>query len=70
MCLKGCRLSQLEQHFDDIFSAGYSVSLFTDWQSDSINEVWIKTLEEDLQHDGKADVLRSSRRYQKHAPDS
>ncbi len=25
-----------------LVSAGYSVSLFTDWQSESINEVWIK----------------------------
>ncbi|HVW12762.1 MAG TPA: FAD-binding protein [Mucilaginibacter sp.] len=36
-------MSQLKQHFEDIMSAGYSVSLFTDWQSDSINEVWIKS---------------------------
>jgi alditol oxidase len=35
-------LSQLKDHFNEIVSAGYSVSLFTDWQSDSINEVWIK----------------------------
>ncbi|HSZ33749.1 MAG TPA: FAD-binding protein [Puia sp.] len=35
-------LTQLKDHFIEIVSAGYSVSLFTDWQSDSINEVWIK----------------------------
>ena len=35
-------LAQLKDHFTEIVSAGYSVSLFTDWQSDSINEVWIK----------------------------
>jgi xylitol oxidase len=35
-------LAQVKDHFDEIVSAGYSVSLFTDWQSDSINEVWIK----------------------------
>ena len=35
-------LNQLKEHFYEIVSAGYSVSLFTDWQSDSINEVWIK----------------------------
>ena len=40
-------LAQLQQHFDDIVSAGYSVSLFTDWQSDSINEVWIKSRVDD-----------------------
>ncbi|HUP11298.1 MAG TPA: FAD-binding protein, partial [Niastella sp.] len=36
-------LSQLKEHFEKIVSAGYSVSLFTNWQGDSINEVWIKT---------------------------
>ncbi|HEY4935805.1 MAG TPA: D-arabinono-1,4-lactone oxidase, partial [Puia sp.] len=35
-------MAQLKEHFIEIVSAGYSVSLFTDWQSDSINEVWIK----------------------------
>jgi xylitol oxidase len=35
-------LSQLKDHFTEIVSAGYSVSLFTDWQSEFINEVWIK----------------------------
>lgn len=36
-------LGQLKDHFEDIVSAGYSVSLFTDWASESINEVWIKS---------------------------
>ena len=36
-------LSQMKDHFDEIVSAGYSVSLFTDWQSNNINEVWIKS---------------------------
>ena len=35
-------LAQMKDHFNEIVSAGYSVSLFTDWQSESINEVWIK----------------------------
>lgn len=35
-------LAQLKENFDKIVSAGYSVSLFTDWQSETINEVWIK----------------------------
>src|SRR6266536_5154380 len=35
-------LSQIKKHFDEIVSSGYSVSLFTDWQNESINEVWIK----------------------------
>ncbi len=40
-------LSQLKQHFGKIVSAGYSVSLFTDWQTETINEVWIKTRVDD-----------------------
>ena len=34
--------SALEQHLDEIFSSGYSVSLFTDWQSHRATQVWIK----------------------------
>jgi len=40
-------LQQLQQHFDEIVGAGYSVSLFTDWGSDSINEVWVKSRVDD-----------------------
>lgn len=29
-------------HFDAIMSAGYSVSLFPDWQQDWVNTVWVK----------------------------
>ena len=35
-------MAQVRQHFEDIASAGYSVSLFTDWQRGRINEVWVK----------------------------
>jgi alditol oxidase len=35
-------LSVLENHFDEITSSGYSVSLFTDWETESINQVWVK----------------------------
>ena len=35
-------IAQLEKHFDEIMSAGYSVSLFTDWQTENVNQVWIK----------------------------
>ncbi|MDO3627720.1 FAD-binding protein [Mucilaginibacter sp. BT774] len=43
-------ISQLKAHFEEIMSSGYSVSLFTDWQSDSINEVWIKSRMEEKDH--------------------
>ncbi|MDE3106156.1 MAG: FAD-binding protein [Acidobacteriota bacterium] len=33
---------QLEHHLDEIFGAGYSVSLFTDWQNNRASEVWLK----------------------------
>jgi alditol oxidase len=36
-------LSQMKDHFDEIQSSGYSVSLFTDWQKRRINELWIKS---------------------------
>ncbi|HLO80215.1 MAG TPA: D-arabinono-1,4-lactone oxidase [Chitinophagaceae bacterium] len=35
-------ISELEKNFETIMSAAYSVSLFTDYQKDSINEVWLK----------------------------
>ncbi len=35
-------LDELKNHFDAIESAAYSVSLFTDWQNQKINEVWLK----------------------------
>jgi alditol oxidase len=35
--------ANLKDHFEEIMSAGYSVSLFYDWQTDKINEVWIKS---------------------------
>src|SRR2546425_1730621 len=36
-------LSELKDHFDAIESSAYSVSLFTDWQKQRLNEVWIKS---------------------------
>jgi xylitol oxidase len=36
--------AELEHHFDDIFSAGYSVSIFTDWQKGRGTELWLKRL--------------------------
>jgi xylitol oxidase len=36
-------IDTLEQHFEEIMSAGYSVSLFTDWRNGNIGEVWIKS---------------------------
>ncbi len=35
-------VTDLERNFETVMSAAYSVSLFTDYQKDSINEVWMK----------------------------
>jgi alditol oxidase len=35
-------MEQLEQHLEEIFTSGYSVSLFTDWQNHRISQVWVK----------------------------
>jgi alditol oxidase len=32
----------LDGYFDEIFGAGYSVSLFTDWRGGTFNQVWVK----------------------------
>ncbi len=39
----GLPVAQLNDNFEKIMSAGYSVSLFYDWQTPLINEVWIKS---------------------------
>ena len=40
-------MTQLYDHFDEIMGAGYSVSLFTDWQTENINQLWIKQIAKD-----------------------
>lgn len=35
-------LTALLAHHEEIFASAYSVSLFTDWRSDRINQVWLK----------------------------
>jgi xylitol oxidase len=42
-------LLELKEHFDAIESSAYSVSLFTDWQKQRINSVWIKSRVEEGQ---------------------
>jgi alditol oxidase len=37
-------MEQLQANFVELMSGGYSVSLFTDWQSDAINQVWVKSV--------------------------
>ncbi len=40
-------LSSVKSNFQEIMSAGYSVSLFTDWRDQKISEVWIKRRADD-----------------------
>jgi alditol oxidase len=37
-------LTKLLDNFDEIMALGYSVSLFTDWQGDFVNQLWIKRI--------------------------
>ena len=37
-------VASLDEHFDEIMASGYSVSLFTDWRTDTVNQVWIKRI--------------------------
>ncbi len=39
---EGLPFAELEAHFDDIMSNGYSVSMFIDWQSPNVNQIWFK----------------------------
>ena len=39
-------LDQLKENFDAIEASAYSVSLFTDWQKQRVNEVWLKVRED------------------------
>jgi xylitol oxidase len=63
-------LQNLKEHFDAIVSAGYSVSLFTDWQKESINEVWIKSRTDDAKNAAvMPDLFRSNTSNKKSSPD-
>jgi xylitol oxidase len=44
---EGLPFQRLETDFDAITSSAYSVSLFTDWRGDSIDQVWLKQRVED-----------------------
>jgi alditol oxidase len=36
--------AELEARFDAIMSSGYSVSVFTAWQADTVEQVWVKSV--------------------------
>ena len=35
-------VNELYDHFDEIMSSAYSVSLFTDWREGTVNQIWLK----------------------------
>lgn len=39
---EGLALDELTAQLDEIFASAYSVSLFTDWRSQRINQAWVK----------------------------
>ena len=56
-------MAQVRDHFDEIAAAGYSVSLFTDWQKERVNEVWVKRrVEKGTELTAARGVLRRARR--------
>ena len=47
-------VAQLYDHLDDIMASAYSVSMFTDWQNDTVNQVWLKQrIENDTLYDAE-----------------
>ena len=52
---EGLAVEQLYANFASIMSAGYSVSLFTEWRQDVVKKIWVKSRmdEEDLGKSGK-----------------
>jgi xylitol oxidase len=40
-------LHELENNFEEIMSSGYSVSLFTDWETEIVNQLWVKRVVKD-----------------------
>jgi xylitol oxidase len=40
-------LHELKDHFEEIMASGYSVSLFTDWETETINQLWVKRVVKD-----------------------
>ena len=43
-------LEQVIEHFDQIVSSGYSVSLFTDWRGPRIRQAWLKQRADAQEH--------------------
>ncbi|MFM6938533.1 MAG: FAD-binding protein [Aquirufa sp.] len=53
-------MSALKDHFDEIYSMGYSVSMFTHWLDKNINQLWVKKKVEGEVKLGPASVFGAS----------
>jgi len=61
--------NELAHNFDAIFGAGYSVSLFTDWQHHQATQVWIKRkLQSGEKHESAAEFYGAKRATEKLHP--
>ncbi|MBX2817582.1 MAG: FAD-binding protein [Saprospiraceae bacterium] len=61
---RGLPSPSLYDHFDQILSLGHSVSLFTDWQKENVNQVWVKGFEEQI--GALPDTLHGAERADRH----
>ncbi|MDR8392913.1 FAD-binding protein [Aliifodinibius sp. S!AR15-10] len=59
-------VNHLEDHFDEIMSSAYSVSLFTDFKNNSINQVWIKNRLDDDRNFKADETLFDARLADRH----
>ncbi|MFD7896818.1 D-arabinono-1,4-lactone oxidase [Streptomyces sp. NPDC059743] len=53
---EGLPYGRLRERFDDVLSAAYSVSLFTTWRTDRIDQVWLKQRTGDGHPDPAPDI--------------
>jgi xylitol oxidase len=58
---EGLPVARLDQAFAEVMASGYSVSLFTDWRSDHVNQVWVKRRVTDASMPAAAPELFGSR---------
>ncbi len=63
-------LQSVLDHFDGVMGQGYSVSLFTDWQTASINQLWIKLTDGEPDGFGAEPADRSLHMISTNSPDN
>jgi len=61
-------VSSLQENFEEIMGSGYSVSLFTDYQNDTVNQVWCKKKVENSSREPESDFFGARPAEQKMHP--